>query len=173
MSLHQIYVGMGSNIRPEKNFVSALTLLTESGITPAAISTVYRTKPLGTTPQSDYLNAAILVHSSSALEQTRKQLTSIEKQLGRIPSLDRYAPRTMDLDLLVFDDVVETKPRPLPHPDIWTRYFVAAPLMEIAPGLVLPGRNTPIEEIVSGLNSSGCEPLEDFTGRLKARFLGS
>jgi len=93
----------------------------------------------------------------------------LERALARERTDDRYAPRTLDLDLLLHGDhVVSSDALKLPHPDIRARAFVAIPLLELAPDLILPDSGTPLRSIVDSLPPYPMEPIRDLTRRLRA-----
>jgi 2-amino-4-hydroxy-6-hydroxymethyldihydropteridine diphosphokinase len=89
--------------------------------------------------QPDFLNSAIAVRTGLEPHALLELCKSVESELGREPGGERHGPRPIDVDLLLLGDLVLSDSRlTLPHPEIATRHFVLAPLLEIAPGLVLP-----------------------------------
>jgi 7,8-dihydro-6-hydroxymethylpterin-pyrophosphokinase len=95
-------------------------------------------------------------------------LRQIEAALGRSRSMDKYAARTIDLDLLLYgDSVISSDELTIPDPDILTRAFIAFPLYEIAPTLVLPGFGVPIREIVERLATEPMKPMHEYTRQLQ------
>jgi 7,8-dihydro-6-hydroxymethylpterin-pyrophosphokinase len=106
-------------------------------------------------------------------------LSRIEHALGRTREEDRYAPRTLDLDLLLYlpDDATNPatqfthRSAERTHPDVFSRGFVAFPLFELAPDLLLPPTDTPLAEVVESLDGPGGEPEPRFTNSLRRRFL--
>ena len=181
------FLGVGSNLHPEENIRSALRLLAD---TPAlmilGISTFYRTPPLPApgAPQSsveddpDFLNGVLEIRTTFSPEEVEALLTETEDALGRVRSGDKYAPRTIDLDLLLYLPENEDEPgdtgqepgRTSAHPDIRTRPWVAWPLWELAPELLLPPDDTPLREIAALFPGPGGEPEADFTQQLRATF---
>jgi len=104
--------------------------------------------------------------------ELKRALERIEAALGRRRQTDRYAPRNIDLDLLVHGNLNETSDElKLPHPDLVHRPFVAAPLFELAPTLVLPGSGIGIEEAVNSLEPFPMEPLPGLTRQLRKELL--
>lgn len=144
---HRAFIGLGSNLQqPEHQLhgaVDALARLPLSRL--AAVSSFYRSAPVDCPePQPDYLNAVVLLETALEPEPLLLELQAIEARHGRRPG-HRNAPRVLDLDLLLFDQRELCTPRlRLPHPRIAERAFVLAPLLEIAPGLQLPGGVDPI-----------------------------
>lgn len=105
-----------------------------------AASSLYRTAPVGLRHQPNFINAVVELAADSSAPELLESLFALEERFGRRRSV-RNAPRTLDLDLLLYGDVVSADPQlTLPHPRLHQRAFVLAPLSEIAPGLTIPGR---------------------------------
>jgi 2-amino-4-hydroxy-6-hydroxymethyldihydropteridine diphosphokinase len=134
------YIAVGANIEPERNILAALEML-DAAAPVCAVSTFYRTAPIGRPEQPEYLNGVVAVlHDGSARELKYGILRPIEAALGRVRTADKFAARTIDLDVILHGDTVCDEPElRLPDPDLRTRAFIAAPLLEIAPELRLPG----------------------------------
>jgi 2-amino-4-hydroxy-6-hydroxymethyldihydropteridine diphosphokinase len=135
------YIGLGANLGdPGKQLVAALEALRAIPATRLARhSSFYRSAPMGYADQPDFVNAVAEIETELAPRALLDALLGIEKTLGRSRSFAN-APRTLDLDLLLYGDVVLSEPGlHLPHPRMHTRAFVLAPLAEIAPGTVIPG----------------------------------
>ena len=164
----RVFVGVGSNIDPEENVDRALRLLgAELGV--RSVSTFYRTPALERPLDPSFVNGVIEVGDALSSLETRALLKGLEHTLGRTRPDDRYGPRTLDLDLLLHgDQVLSSGALKLPHPDISTRAFVAIPLLELAPDLVLPDSGTPLRSVVDSLPPYPMEPLRDLTRRLRA-----
>ena len=139
-SRNRVYICLGSNINAEGNLPAAVRLLGEHG-TVVAASTVYETLPVVFTAQADFLNAAVLLETDRSLEDVFERVVPcVESALGRIRDpANPNGPRTIDLDVALFNDVVtRTSRHELPDPDITRRAFVAIPLAELDPGYVHP-----------------------------------
>ena len=107
-----------------------------------AASSLYRTAPVGLRHQPNFINAVVELAADSSAPELLESLFALEERFGRRRSV-RNAPRTLDLDLLLYGDVVSADPQlTLPHPRLHERAFVLAPLAEIAPRLVIPGRGS-------------------------------
>lgn len=143
MSTHRAFIAFGANLgEPSASFEQAcMALTTLPGTHLTHRSALYRSAPVGTLePQPDYLNAVIEIETTLAPGQLLTHLLNIEHCNGRTREAHR-APRTLDLDLLLYDDVVIHSPQlDVPHPRMHERAFVLLPLMEIAPDAVIPGR---------------------------------
>jgi 2-amino-4-hydroxy-6-hydroxymethyldihydropteridine diphosphokinase len=132
--LHLAYLSLGSNINPEVNLPAAVQRLKEYG-TLCAVSNVWETTPVGFLDQANFLNAAVLLETSEPAETFHARvIRPIEQHLHRVRTGNPNAPRTIDLDLVLYDDQILTLARhQIPAPDILTQAFVAIPLAEIAP----------------------------------------
>lgn len=161
------FIGVGSNIEPEQNVRAAILRLAQDTRL-VGLSMVYRTEALSRPEQPPYLNCVAEIETDALpLEVKRAILRPIESSLGRRRTADKYAARTIDLDLIVYDDLVLDEPGlQLPDRDILVRPFLAIPLFELAPELVLPGLGLPIRDIAARLPRDGMAPLERYAIRL-------
>ncbi|HAR62196.1 MAG: 2-amino-4-hydroxy-6-hydroxymethyldihydropteridine diphosphokinase [Candidatus Margulisiibacteriota bacterium] len=162
------FVSIGSNISPGKNVKSAIGMLSAKEHV-VKISTVYRTEPEGHKNQPAYYNCVIEINTEKPpLQLKNSVLKPIEKSLGRERSADKYASRTIDLDLIIYDSLVlVTDKMTLPDPMIVCRSFLAIPLMELSPDLVLPGWNVPIDKVAGKLSQANMEPLKEYTEQVR------
>lgn len=138
------YIALGANLGDPAATVNAafaaLAELPQSMLT--ARSALYRTAPVGILDQPEFVNAAARITTQLAPEALLDQLLAIEQRFGRIRA-ERNGPRTLDLDILLYDDLVIDTPRlTLPHPRLHLRAFVLYPLADLAPDLALPGRGS-------------------------------
>lgn len=140
------YIGLGGNLdNPAAQLRRALAELTALPDTRVLKhSRLYRSKPLGPQDQPDYLNAVAALQTRLEPLVLMRHLQDIERQHGRRRRAEnRWGPRTLDLDLLVYGDLsLQTPELTLPHPELHKRSFVLYPLAELAPELVIPGRGT-------------------------------
>jgi 2-amino-4-hydroxy-6-hydroxymethyldihydropteridine diphosphokinase len=139
------YVGLGANLgEREATIRRAVELLSaEPGIDVVAVSALRETEPWGPVEQPRYLNGVVELETDLPPHELLAVLLRVERALGRVRPGERFGPRTIDLDLLVYGDVVRNEPGlTLPHPRLQERHFVLGPLAELAPGLVVPGRGT-------------------------------
>lgn len=140
-SLQRVYIGLGSNLgQPEAQLqiaINALSALPDSTL--VALSSLYATQPLGPADQPDYLNAVVALDTRLQPLELLDCLQQIEQQQGRQRKAERWGPRTLDLDILLFGQQVIDLPRlQVPHYHLQARPFVLYPLAEIAPDLQLP-----------------------------------
>lgn len=166
------FLGIGSSLDPDRNIPAALGLLLGTpGVEITGISTLYRTPPLpapGAPAESvaqdpDFLNGVLEIRTSVSLERLTEVLETIEVALGRVRTANRYAPRTLDLDLLLYDGTRA-------HPDIRSRAWVALPLLELDQELVLPPDGTPLKAVAQRFPGPGGEADRALTRELRRRF---
>lgn len=135
------YIGLGSNLGgSEKTIQSALTALKNHPATSLLnSSSLYGSKPHGPQDQPDYVNAVAEIETDLKPHPLLDVLQEIENNHNRIRTEQRWGPRTLDLDLLLYGDkVIDTDRLTVPHPRIGDRSFVLYPLAEINPGLKFP-----------------------------------
>ncbi|HBM2923833.1 TPA: 2-amino-4-hydroxy-6-hydroxymethyldihydropteridine diphosphokinase [Klebsiella oxytoca] len=135
------YIAIGSNLASPLEqvnaAVNALAEIPDSRV--ISVSSFYRTPPLGPQDQPDYLNAAVALETSLAPEALLDYTQRIELQQGRTRKAERWGPRTLDLDIMLFGEEVLNTPRlTVPHYDMKNRSFMLWPLFEIAPELRFP-----------------------------------
>jgi 2-amino-4-hydroxy-6-hydroxymethyldihydropteridine diphosphokinase len=128
--LHQVYLGLGSNIAPIQNLVRGVTFLRQYVIV-KRFSSVWETAPIPAIGPN-YLNAAVLIQTTLSASLLKSIiLHRIEAQLGRVRTSNKNSPRTVDLDILIYDNqLIDTK--------VWTHAFVAVPLAELIPSYINP-----------------------------------
>lgn len=145
-----VYIGVGSNMgERHKNCLHAIDLLNRKGIFVKKKSSFYTTRPWGIKNQPDFINMA--VEATTELEPLNllDSIKDIEKNIGRKETF-RWGPRIIDLDILLFDDIIfEDERLKIPHPLMHIREFVLRPLCEIAPETVHPVFNLSICELLS------------------------
>ena len=166
------FVSVGSNIDPASNTEQALRLLgRETRIT--NVSTVYQTEAEGRPEQPRYYNCVAEIDTALPPRDLKFHvLRKIEEKLGRKRGGDKFAARTIDLDLILYDGLVlAAESLTLPDPDITRRPFLAVPLEELAPGLVMPGTGVPIGKIAGSLSRDAMQPLEGYTKHLRKEIL--
>lgn len=137
------YVGLGANLGDrEATLRGAIELLGAThGIEVVAVSTLRDTEPVGLLDQPRFLNGAVAVETTLSPRELLEALLGVEKALGRVRDGQRWGPRVVDLDLLVYDDLVVHEPGlRVPHPRVHERRFALEPIAELDPELEIPGR---------------------------------
>jgi 2-amino-4-hydroxy-6-hydroxymethyldihydropteridine diphosphokinase len=175
-TINEAYIALGGNIGDVVDSIKqALSLLSQPPIIQViAISSIYRTEPVGGPEgQPDYDNAVARIGTSLSPAELLAHCLDIERQLGR-ERRERWGPRTIDLDLILFADCVVDEPGlTLPHPRLRERLFVLVPLNEIAPiNLQLPG-DEPISTVLDLALASSKTSIAEFQKKIilpKANF---
>ena len=145
------FIALGSNIDPETNLRLASARLSELG-KPITASTVYQNPAIADEPQPDYLNAAVLIETALDPLMIRDKLREIEADMGRIRTEDKFAPRTIDLDLCILGDrVLDHELLSLPDPNLLKRAHLAVTLAELRPDFLHPITGDSLEEIAHEL----------------------
>jgi len=149
------YVGLGSNLEDPlgqiRRALDELARIPETHVT--ARSPLYKSPPLGPQHQPDYINAVAALDTGLAPLELLAALREIETRHGRRRDGTRWGPRSLDLDILLYGELVMSTPElSLPHPGLPERAFVLYPLHDIAPLLAVPGKGTvrELRELISG-----------------------
>ncbi len=155
--MSEVFVAIGSNqadpLGQARRAVSALAVLPETELQQA--SSFYSSRPMGPADQPDYVNAVARLTTRLAPLALLDQLQKIELEQGRVRKDERWGPRTLDLDLLLYGDrVIKHERLIVPHYGMQEREFVLLPLAEIAPALVLPC-GTPLAQLVARCPRNG------------------
>lgn len=153
---HQVYLGIGSNLGDKQaNLDRAVELLREEPKNRViAVSDYILTEPIGEVEQDDFLNGAVYMESMQTPEELLAQIADIEQVLKRIRTV-HWGPRTIDVDILLYDDLVmHTGELTIPHPEMCRREFVLQPLAEIAPYAVHPIRKKTVLELKQELKNA-------------------
>lgn len=156
------YIGLGSNLAdPEsqlKSAVEALRRIPQSRLT--ALSRLYRSRPMGPADQPDYINAVAMFDTRLEALDLLDALQAIELEQGRVRGPQRWGPRTLDLDLLLYGaEIIDNERLQVPHPGIAERNFVLYPLAELAPELVFPdGRR--LQQLLASCSRNGLAVIE-------------
>ena len=144
------YVGLGANLGDREASIRRAAEL----IGARRLSTIIETEPWGITDQPDFLNAVAEVETDAGARVLLDRLLEVERELGRVRDGKRWGPRTIDLDLLLYGSEKSDLPAlQLPHPRLHERLFVLLPLAELAPDLVVPGKET-VADLLTKLQSA-------------------
>jgi 2-amino-4-hydroxy-6-hydroxymethyldihydropteridine diphosphokinase len=148
--LTRAYVGLGANLGDREATIRRAAEL----LGPHRLSTIRETEPWGYADQPMFLNAVAEVETELEPGELLARLLEIERELGRERGGQRYGPRTIDLDLLLYGDRIVDEPGlTVPHPRIAERAFVLEPLFELDAGLFLPGAGS-VSALLAGLQST-------------------
>jgi len=158
------FIALGSNIEPEYHLTEATRHLRLLGRM-ESVSSAYQSKPVGEREQPDFLNAAVLLSVNEEPEVLRTMLREIETSLGRVRTEDKYASRTIDLDLVLLGDRMDPK-FPLPDPDILTRAHLAIPLAELDAEFCHPTTHEALGTIANRLKSDLLRANKDVSQQL-------
>lgn len=149
---------LGSNLGDRLGFLrqAVRSLAAVPGVRLVAQSPVYETEPVGVKPEHrhlSYLNAVVVMESGYAAVQWLERIKEIEQALGRVRGADRYAPRTLDIDLIYHGtDMLDSQALVVPHPRWATRRFVVQPLADVRPDLILPGAPQSVRAVRDALS---------------------
>lgn len=136
------YVGVGSNLDdPERHVRRAMDdIAAMTGVCCVSGSSLYRSPPMGPADQPDFVNAVVSMLTTRTARELLSGLQAIETAHGRVRGRERWGPRTLDLDILVYGGQIINEPDlTVPHPGMANRNFVLLPLEELAPDLYVPG----------------------------------
>ena len=156
------FVGLGGNLGdPAATLGAALQALDEvQGTRLLRASRLYRTPAWGVEQQPDFINAVAMLETSLGAQALLESLFVIERRHGRVREAEqRWGPRTLDLDLLLYADaVIDVPGLCLPHPHLHERAFALVPLLEIAPDILIPGHG-PAQLALDALETAAIEPI--------------
>lgn len=155
------YIGLGSNLDDPltqiRQALAEIAQLPASRLT--AQSSLYRTPPMGPPDQPPYINAVAALDTALAPHALLDELQKLETAHRRVRDGERWGPRTLDLDLLIFGSArLDDERLKVPHPGLPVRAFVLVPLAEIAPALDVPGVG-PVTALLAGVDQTGVERL--------------
>ena len=154
---HQVYIGLGSNLQnPQQQLQHAIDRIREIPATSVIlVSPFYGSTAVGPGQQPDYVNAAALLATQLQAHPLLDQLQAIEQQQGRKRGPQQWVPRTLDLDILLFNNEQITSERlQIPHPRMTERNFVLQPLHDLNPDLALPDGRC-VQDLLSKLDRQG------------------
>jgi 2-amino-4-hydroxy-6-hydroxymethyldihydropteridine diphosphokinase len=146
------FLGLGSNVGDRRaNLQAAVDALPRHGVEVLASSAVYETEPVGELlEQPDFYNACVRVRTALEPEALLDACKAVERELGRVAGGVRHGPRPIDVDVLLLGDGTYRSERlSLPHAQVMSRRFVLVPLLELAPGLDVPGAGPAAEALAA------------------------
>jgi len=155
------FIGLGSNLNdPVSQINMARAAIGQiRSVQEVAFSSLYRSRPMGSSDQPDYINAVVEVETTLSAFELLKTLQDVENSQGRVRTGDRWGPRTLDLDILLYSqDIIHTSELTVPHYGLGERAFVVYPLAEIRSGLIIPGIG-PVGKLLETCSRGGLERL--------------
>lgn len=152
----EVFVAAGSNVEPHKSLRAALIAL-EQVYPPLRISPAYRNKAVGFDGE-DFINLVVGFSTDDPVTVVRQQLQRIEALCGRPPDAPKWAPRAMDLDILLYGDQISSRPGlVLPRPDLLRRPYMLKPMADIAPQVMHPVAHRTMWELWAAFDAAGHE----------------
>ena len=160
--MQNVYIGLGSNLADPcvqvERALQTLAVLPQTAL--LRRSRLYRSEPWGRADQPEFVNAVAELQTGLAPRELLDALLAIERKAGRERGATRWGPRVLDLDILVYGDLIIDEPGlHVPHPHLHERAFVLLPLAEIAPDLSVPDRGR-VVQLVRQIDAGTCHPLE-------------
>ncbi|MHA8066020.1 2-amino-4-hydroxy-6-hydroxymethyldihydropteridine diphosphokinase [Aquirufa sp. ROCK2-A2] len=150
------YLSLGGNLgNTIEIFQNSIEILSKKVGKITQLSSLYQTAAWGPIPQNDFINQVIEVETTLSAQDLMSQLLEIELQLGRVRT-ERWGPRTLDLDILFFDDqIISAENLEIPHPRLVDRKFVLIPMAEINPGFIHPKLHKTMKTLLLECNDDG------------------
>ncbi|MEA3335908.1 MAG: GTP cyclohydrolase MptA [Chloroflexota bacterium] len=156
--MHSLLLGLGSNLGDRQNNLAQAVQMLRSQIDIEAISSCYETKPVGYTKQPDFINIVVQGVTELSPEKLLQFIKQVEQRMGRLSSF-RYGPRLIDIDILLYDDLIlDTPALTIPHPKMNERAFVLVPLSEIAPDVLHPATGLTASQHLNLVETEGVLP---------------
>jgi 2-amino-4-hydroxy-6-hydroxymethyldihydropteridine diphosphokinase len=161
VSLTPAYVALGSNLDDPAAQVEAaieeLAMLRDTRL--AAVSSLYRTAPVGYADQPDFVNAVAMIETALSPRELLDELLAVERRYARVRGV-KNGPRTLDLDIVLYGGAAYAdEALTIPHPRMHERAFVLVPLAEIAPDALVPGLGS-VRALASGIDPAGVERIQ-------------
>jgi len=158
MKTYRVFLGLGSNIGDRAKYLQTASEAIRAipGVRVVWYSSIYETDPWGNPEQERFYNAVAEIETELLPEELLAGLKEIEHKMGRTPSTTPWAPREIDLDILLYDGLVVSNATVIvPHPHLHDRRFVLVPFREIAPDVVHPVNGMTIEELAAACADKG------------------
>jgi len=162
LAWNRVVLGLGSNLGNRlETLQGALDEITDTpGVMVTGVSGVYETDPVGGPEQGSYFNAVVAIRTLLTPDLVLERANSIEEAFQRV-RVERWGPRTLDVDVIVFEDVQQDDPRlTLPHPRAHERAFVLAPWLDVDPDAEIPGRGR-VADLLAGVGLDGVRRRDD------------
>ena len=165
-AVHRAWLSVGSNMGDKAgNCLTGIAALTESGRSKVLkASRFYRTSPVDYTDQAWFVNGVVMIQTALSPSDLLDELQAIQRKMGRMKDTVRFGPRVLDLDILLYDDlVIRTDRLTIPHPRMHKRAFVLKPICDINPSVVHPVLDETVVHLLTRLDGDGQQvhPIED------------
>lgn len=155
-----VYLGLGANVGDRLASLQKALARLQTLARLEEVSALYETQPEGVTDQPLFLNAVCRVTTGLEPEALLRFLKNVEGEIGRRPGGQRWGPRPIDLDILLYDDrVVDAHELKVPHPRLAERAFVLVPLCELEPGLRHPVLGKTMKELLASIGQEGVREI--------------
>jgi 2-amino-4-hydroxy-6-hydroxymethyldihydropteridine diphosphokinase len=163
MMTRRIYLSLGSNLGDREAHLRAALHALGGALNIRQVSSLFLTDPVGVTHQPEFANLALEADTSLEPLELLREVKRVEHEVGRRPTF-RWGPRVVDIDILLYDDLVlETPELTIPHREMTRRAFVLLPLAEIAPQVVHPIERRTISDLAADFDGSdGVRPTGDY-----------
>lgn len=163
---HRAWLSVGSNMGDKTgNCLAGIAALTESGRSKVLqTSRFYRTSPVDYTDQAWFVNGVVMIETTLSPSDLLDELQAIQRKMGRTTDIVRFGPRVLDLDILLYDDmVIRTDRLTIPHPRMHKRAFVLKPICDINPSVVHPVLDETVVRLLTRLDGDDQQvhPLKD------------
>lgn len=168
--MSRVFISVAGNLAPEQNLLRGLALLREA-LPVAGVSRFFRTPALGRPGQPDYLNGVVEAATDLPARTLKFEvLRGIEARVGRVRTEDKWAPRPLDLDILLHGQLVAAEEDlVIPDPDLKERVFLAAGVLDLAPDIIPPGSDRPLQKFVDDASMAALQCDEAFTRLARER----
>lgn len=158
-----VHIALGSNLGDRASNLSLARSMLEALVTNLDCSSIYETPPWGVTDQPAFLNQVVRGNTLIPPHRLLDQLKRIEKKMGRQETI-RFGPRLIDLDILLYGQrVVRSRRLQIPHPRMLERAFVLVPLVEISPGVIIPGTGNTARACLEHVDTNDIRKIEPLT----------
>jgi len=157
----QVYLSLGTNLGNREENLDAVKKELIRKVTILNCSPIYQTEPWGYLDQPDFLNQVLAVETELSPVELLEFIKQVEVKIGRKPNI-RYGPRIVDIDILFYGDrIIQDQNLIIPHPNLRERAFVLVPLADLDPGLIYPGTDLSISDLLQVVDPASVDLYQD------------